>query len=415
MIKHLFTSMPMFVCGICTVFVVLKWREYRTEALAWLAAFMTATTGLYTCHYLYFNHVTEVIPVSDTLYVLFNLLVYPLYFIYLSRLAVGDHRSRTTRFGLLLAPSVIVAAVIGVLYIAMDSTACNQFVDQWLYRGQWQGLHGLVLGQAIAHVVAKVLFALQIIPVLIVGHRMIKQHDKYVLENYADTYDKTLSSMHTLLIVLVVTSAASFVANMIGQQMFVDSVWMLAIPSVAFSVLLFAVAHVGLTLSKPLAVETVMESMPGQTEQPGSNEQSAQTGQPEQVHAPIDSPTPAANVDETMEAKNKIAKLKDEIIKLLHDEQLYLQHDLRISYLSERLFTNRYYIQQAINTELGCTFSDLVNRLRIEHAVRLIESTPSMPVTEVAERSGYHSLASFYRNFKLIKGCTPKDLLANKK
>ena len=415
MIKHLFTSMPMFVCGICTVFVVLKWREYRTEALAWLTAFMAATTGLYACHYLYFNHVAEVIPVSDTFYVLCNLLVYPLYFIYLSRLAVGSHRSRMSSPWLLLVPSLAVTAVIGILYIAMDATACSQFVDQWLYRGQWQELQGLVLTQGIMHVVAKVLFALQIIPVLIVGRRMIKEHDKYVLDNYADTDDKTLSSLHTLLIVLLATSVASFVANVIGRQMFVDSVWMLAIPSVAFSVLLFAVAYVGLSLSKPIVTETIQETMPEQAERLEPNELSAQSPNTERLQASVDGPAHAVNADETIETKNKIVALKDEIIALLHDEQLFLRHDLRIGDLSELLHTNRYYIQQAINTELGCSFSDLVNRLRIEHAVTLMKSNPSMPVVEVAERSGYHSLASFYRNFKLIQGCAPKDLQTDKK
>ena len=397
MIKHLFTSMPMFVCGICTVFVILRWHECRTKAMAWFTAFMTAATGLYVCHYLYFNH--EAAPVIDTFYSLCNLLVYPLYFIYLSRLAVGGHQPKLPRPGLLLMPSFVVTAAIGILYMAMDAAACDRFVEQWLFHGQWQGLQGLALAQAILHVAAKVLFALQIIPVLVVGRRMIKQHDRYVIDNYADIDGKTLSSIQTLLIVLMVTSAVSFTANVIGRQKFVDAIWMLAVPSAAFSVLLFAVAYVGLSLSNPIATDMALAEAPLQQADPPQEASSAAAASMEP--------------EESMVTKNRINEIKDEIIKLLNDEQLYLQHDLRISHLSERLNTNRYYIQQALNMELGCTFSDLVNRLRIEYAVKLIESTPGMPVTEVAERSGYRSLASFYRNFKLIKGCVPKDLTSD--
>ncbi len=397
MIEHLFTSMPMYVCGICTIFVA-----FRTEALAWLTAFMVTTTVLYAGHYLYFNRTVAVAPVADTAYCLCNLLVYPLYFIYLSRVAVGAPlHKKLKRPWMLLLPSVAVAAGIGALYCAMSATEWQAFVTQWLYCGQWSGLGGLGMAQAVAHVVAKVLFAVQIVPVLIVGTRMIKQHDQFVVDNYADIDGKTLASLHTLLIVLLATSVASFVANVVGRQIFVDSVWLLAIPSVAFSALLFAVAYVGLRLNPVIVNDSLHEEA--------------------YTPAPVAPEAPAASVGTTAEPepgetqveeepKNKIAELKDEIVKLLNDEQLFLKHDLRIGDLSERLHTNRYYIQQAINAELGCTFSDLVNRLRIEHAVALMRANPAMPVAEVAERSGYRSPASFYRNFKLIKGCAPKDL-----
>ena len=49
---------------------------------------------------------------------------------------------------------------------------------------------------------------------------------------------------------------------------------------------------------------------------------------------------------------------------------------------------------------MGVSFADYINRLRIEHAERLIEEHPEMSMNEVAESSGYHSLSSFYRNRK---------------
>ena len=34
---------------------------------------------------------------------------------------------------------------------------------------------------------------------------------------------------------------------------------------------------------------------------------------------------------------------------------------------------------------------------------------PDLPTSEVAAQSGFSSQSSFYRNFKLYKGCAPKD------
>ena len=424
----------MYVCGISTVFVALKWRAFRTDALAWFTAFMVAATVLYTGHYVYFNHVVEVAPVADCAYSLSNLLVYPLFFIYLSRLAVGSPlRRRLPRPWVLLVPSFVVAAAIGALYVTMSEEDCNTFVAQWLYHGRWSGLHGLSMAQAVLHVVAKVLFALQIVPVLLVGGRMIRQHDRFVIDNYADTDGKMLASLHTLLIVLLATSVASFIANIIGRQLFVDSIWMLAIPSVVFSVLLLAVASVGLSLSNPIAdddndeAEAVAEpvAMPVPDDKPQQPDDDvhqqpvaapataveAPGEQPVQRPAPTADAAPASTVA-AADARRKILDLKADIVALLRDERLFLKHDLRIADLATLLSTNRNYIQQAISGELGTTFSELVNRMRIDHAVELIKANPAMPMTEVAERSGYRSLASFYRNFKLIKGCAPKDLKA---
>jgi len=55
---------------------------------------------------------------------------------------------------------------------------------------------------------------------------------------------------------------------------------------------------------------------------------------------------------------------------------------------------------------IGCTLTDYVNRLRVETACRLLTTT-SLPVTEVAARSGYRNLANFNRRFRELKSMHP--------
>jgi AraC-like DNA-binding protein len=73
------------------------------------------------------------------------------------------------------------------------------------------------------------------------------------------------------------------------------------------------------------------------------------------------------------------------------------------------LNTNRNYIYNAINKEIGMSFSDYTNLRRIQYAATLIDNHPKAILADVAQKSGFSSASSFYRNFKSIMGCTPSE------
>lgn len=56
----------------------------------------------------------------------------------------------------------------------------------------------------------------------------------------------------------------------------------------------------------------------------------------------------------------------------------------------------------------GMTWYNYLNRQKIAHVERLLAST-SLPITEIALLSGFNSLATFNRVFKLEKNCTPSQ------
>jgi len=84
MTAMIFTAMPMFVCLFWSVMLTLDMlTEGRSRQRTCLLIFMLSASVLYFGHCVFFNHNTELIPVSDTLYCAANLSVYPLYYIYI--------------------------------------------------------------------------------------------------------------------------------------------------------------------------------------------------------------------------------------------------------------------------------------------------------------------------------------------
>ena len=74
----------------------------------------------------------------------------------------------------------------------------------------------------------------------------------------------------------------------------------------------------------------------------------------------------------------------------------------QLAYMSEPTFS-KYFKRAA-----GMTFSNMVKKLRIAHARRLLDSTDHA-VTQVAAMSGYHNMANFNRQFLSEVGTTPTN------
>jgi AraC-like DNA-binding protein len=83
-----------------------------------------------------------------------------------------------------------------------------------------------------------------------------------------------------------------------------------------------------------------------------------------------------------------------------------LTGDIRLSKAAHLAFMSEPTFSKYFKRAAGMTFSDMVKKLRIAHAQRLLDSTRD-PVTAVAAASGYNNLANFNRQFLSEVGMTP--------
>ena len=369
MIYEFFSSLPLMVCVVMVVQLTLTYRRRTDKAIRWLLLWAIATLLLYGCHFIYFNHFSDLLPFSDTLYVALNLTVYPLFLLYISAITDRKPLSQQKRFlWLAFMPPVTAGIVVGGLYGAMDAGEAKAFITSYLYLGYETTLSGLALAQAWVHIVCHITFAIQVIIVIVRGFRRIRRFNKTVEQLYADTENKEIEAIPTILILFIVTSLVSTIVNVIGRQMFVDTV-IIALPSVAFSALIFALSWVG--MQHNFSMRDIPE------------EQEKETDDSEKVTA-----VPSANS----------IIIYEKLENLMNNEQIFLQNDLLLNDVAKLLGTNRTYLLQALSSCAHMTFKEYINRKRIAHAEQLIANNPLMPKTEIATRSGYNSMSSFYRN-----------------
>ena len=88
----------------------------------------------------------------------------------------------------------------------------------------------------------------------------------------------------------------------------------------------------------------------------------------------------------------------------LEYEHITYQNAVQFMNMSDANFS-RYFKRQA-----GMTFSQYLNVVRIEKAVQLLDSAPTMKITDVMLRCGFNTIRSFNRVFRAVTGFTPTTL-----
>lgn len=102
-------------------------------------------------------------------------------------------------------------------------------------------------------------------------------------------------------------------------------------------------------------------------------------------------------------------RLKNRICELLEREKLYLNPDIRVTDIAERLFTNKNYVAQAIKSRMGKNFCQLVHYYRIKEAIRVFSLNPEIQMPELAHRVGFNSMTTFNGAFSRNTGYTPAE------
>ena len=347
----IFCILPFLVCLFWYIIlgtdIKCRRRSFRN-----LWQFSLVCTILYFCHSLSFSSHVVVVPVwSQCLYIMCNLAVYPLFYIYICSLTRLEGPSKL--FPVILAPALLSGIISGAL-VALGG-----------------GLSGIKS-------VASVIFALEVILAVVFGMIDITRYRRAVANFYADTEERTLPMLMVLLILFSVTAVASIVANIVGKELFKGTI-LLAIPSCSFSALLFCIFFWGYKCrfgAEDMASDIVFNAVADERKKIGD--------------------PPRQDL------------LFSSICEVMVEKKLFLKPDFKITDLLPEVGSNRTYISNCINRNSGKSFSEFVHSYRIDYAVSLmLEGTHQL--SEIAVLSGYLDGNAFYKAFSKIKGKSPSE------
>ncbi len=113
-------------------------------------------------------------------------------------------------------------------------------------------------------------------------------------------------------------------------------------------------------------------------------------------------------IDASNSGETDLSEIGVCVTDLFCNEKIYLNPNLKLSDIAKAIGTNRTYVSAFFNKEVGCTFYDYVNRLRIDYACNLLVSSKEN-LSQIAEKSGFNSSQSFIRVFNKIKGISPTE------
>ena len=380
MISSMFSSLPFFVCIFWLIIFLIDYRR-TNPAKKFLTYFLLVCSILYFSHSVYFHKHVYFYSLIDSVYAFCSLAVYPLYYLYICKLT--SEKPFKLRSYWVLLPAIIISLSSIFFYGMMSEVERLRFVDSFFFNQNIfdYNLSFAETGQIYRIKIMQILFIVQLALVSYYGYKKLSKFNKEINNYYSDTEMKTLAPIKNLLIIFILFTAFSAVANQLGKVFFIQESWYLIIPSVIFSSMLFATSYIGYKQNFT-AYDFYKETLKSNLKE----------------------------IDIHPDSSTEI--LKEQLHYLMEEKQLFKQKDLHISDVALHVGSNRTYVSNCINKEMNISFSDYINTYRIKHAQSLMIMPGNLfSQIEISELSGFSNESSFYRNFKNITGTTPNKWL----
>lgn len=110
--------------------------------------------------------------------------------------------------------------------------------------------------------------------------------------------------------------------------------------------------------------------------------------------------------------KSRTAKIPDKVVQdileklqLFEDKKEFLKNGMKQGVLAKKLKTNTTYLSNVINEKKGCSFSQYLNRLRINYLLTLFKEEPKYRkynINSLADVTGYGNAKSFKLAFEEV-------------
>lgn len=116
------------------------------------------------------------------------------------------------------------------------------------------------------------------------------------------------------------------------------------------------------------------------------------------------------------ESDDKETMMTRQLMLMFEKEKVFLDENLSIVTIAQRLNTNRNVVSKIVNTRFKKNFAALLNEYRIKEAIRMLndETNKKYTMQAISEMCGYKNRQVFYVAFKKETGVTPTEFVKMK-
>ena len=107
-------------------------------------------------------------------------------------------------------------------------------------------------------------------------------------------------------------------------------------------------------------------------------------------------------------AQQQYGAMASQLRELVEGQKLFLEPHCTSEHMVKELHTNRTYFSQMMSSEIGMTFPEYVNSLRLLHAENLLRNT-ELAIADIAGQCGYSDSGYLGRKFKEKHGVSPSE------
>jgi AraC-like DNA-binding protein len=111
----------------------------------------------------------------------------------------------------------------------------------------------------------------------------------------------------------------------------------------------------------------------------------------------------------------QIEQYKKQLLVLFSSEKLFLDPQVSLADLSEKLSVSTKHLSQVINQSFNKSFFDFINAFRIQEVQQILNESKDdkLTVLEAMYEAGFNSKSSFNTAFKKETGQTPSEFRKN--
>jgi AraC-like DNA-binding protein len=252
-----------------------------------------------------------------------------------------------------------------------------------------------------------------------------RRYARYLNDNFSDPERLRFAGLRQLLALQALVLVLSLVFTVINQvyDLSYDAAWNFF---ALRGLLIYGLIVVGIQANYAAATSSLrFEAVPPQ-EPLGAAEPSATTVVPPvatpaavvPAEAPVSAavPGPDEAAPPAPELAPELLPWRDKLLRLMADEQPWLEPELTLTELAHRLRTNPAQLSKVINAGCGQNFNDFVNTYRVQEARRkLVDARfAHYSLVGVALESGFNSKSTFNRVFKKLLGQAPSEVMRPK-